>query len=70
MPYASNDQLPAAVRSHLPPAAQDIFRKTFNRAFERYGEITAFRIAWTAVKRRYGKVGDCWVRRWPGMLPG
>jgi cation transport regulator len=63
MPYASNDDLPASVRNHLPAEAQDIFRGAFNRAFERYDEVTAFRIAWAAVKRRYEKVDGLWVPR-------
>jgi len=64
MPYASNDDLPDSVRNHLPPEAQDIFRETFNRAFGRYDEAAAFRIAWAAVKRRYEKVDGVWVPRW------
>lgn len=68
MPYASNDDLPLSIRSHLPPHAQDIFRATFNNAWQRYGERhparreeIAHRIAWSAVKRRYLKVGATWV---------
>ena len=63
MPYADNTDLPPAVRDHLPPHAQDIFREAFNPAWERYGgdEERAFRIAWAAVKRQYHKQGDQWV---------
>ena len=64
MPYASNDDLPEAIRSHLPAHAQDIFRKTFNNAWRTYGESEPFRreeivhrVAWAAVKKRYRKVG-------------
>ncbi len=59
MPYASDDELPPAVRSHLPPHAQDIFHEAFNHAWEQHGgdEQTAFRIAWAAVKRRYRNSG-------------
>jgi cation transport regulator len=66
MPYASNGELPAAVRHVLPWDAQVIFRKAFNRAFERYrgDEVTAFRIAWTAVKQHYEKVEGHWLPRW------
>lgn len=64
MPYDRNDDLPASVRHHLPPEAQDIFREALNRAFERYGEVAAFRVAWSAVKRRYEKVDGAWVSRW------
>jgi cation transport regulator len=68
MPYASNDDLPPSVRHHLPPHAQDIFRATFNAAWQRYAaseprrvEEIAHRIAWAAVKRRFHKVGEVWV---------
>jgi cation transport regulator len=63
MPYASNQDLPDSVRSHLPPEAQNIFRSAFNRAFERHDEVVAFRIAWAAVKRRYEKVDGVWILR-------
>jgi cation transport regulator len=56
MPYATNSELPAGVRDHLPPDAQDIYRAAFNSALECYGcdhQGLAQRIAWTAVKRRY-----------------
>ncbi len=68
MPYASNFDLPVSVRSHLPDQAQDIFRAAFNNAFEsqqsdpRHEKI-AHRIAWSAVKRHYKKVGNSWVQR-------
>ncbi len=67
MPYASNEVLPPAIRAHLPPHAQDIFRAAFNHAWESYGareparrEEIAHRVAWAAVKRRYRKSGDRW----------
>ena len=68
MPYASNADLPASVRSHLPDHAQDIFRAAFNHAFESHHsdprqEEIAHRIAWSAVKRLYKKVGSSWVQR-------
>lgn len=68
MPYTSNDDLPPAVRNHLPEHAQDIFRATFNHAFESYAgdprqEEIAHRIAWVAVKRSYFKQGAYWVER-------
>jgi cation transport regulator len=65
MPYASNDDLPPSVRAHLPAHAQDIFRAAFNHALAEYkeGEDTAFRVAWSAVKRGYDKVGSEWVRK-------
>ena len=70
MPYASNQDLPQSVRSHLPSHAQDIFRSAFNHALQSYGskdpartEEIAHRVAWAAVKKHYEKIGDTWVPR-------
>ncbi len=66
MPYASNDDLPAPVRTHLPEHAQDIYREAFNHAFDRFArgnEGRAHAVAWAAVKRSYEKVGGAWVPR-------
>jgi cation transport regulator len=68
MPYRENADLPAAVRNHLPPHAQDIYREAFNHAFAAHAgdprqEEAAHRIAWAAVERRYRKQGDAWVER-------
>jgi cation transport regulator len=70
MPYVSNRDLPDSVRRHLPTGAQDIFRNAFNRAWQTYGsrepdrrEEIAHRVAWSAVKTRYHKVGDHWEAR-------
>ena len=68
MPYGSNADLPAPVRSHLPEHAQDIYRAAFNHAFESHRgdsrqEEIAHRIAWSAVKRLYKKAGSSWVQR-------
>jgi len=67
MPYERNQNLPPAIRSHLPAHAQDIFRAAFNSAWKTYGtrqpmrrEELAHRVAWAAVKRRYRKHGDDW----------
>jgi len=69
MPYATNADLPLAVRTNLPHHAQEIYRAAFNAAYERYGprrEQAAHRIAWAAVKRCYVHRGVAiWVRR-PG----
>jgi cation transport regulator len=66
MPYASNMDLPASVRDHLPAHAQDMFRAAFNAAYAEHEsdprqEEAAFRIAWAAVKKHYHKAGDVWV---------
>ena len=65
MPYATNEDLPASVRSHLPEHAQEIFREAFNNSWTEFGgdEVRSFRIAWSAVKRKYEKAGDQWVPR-------
>lgn len=64
MPYASNEDLPARVRGHLPEHAQDIYRAAFNRSWERWGEdASSHRTAWAAVKRSYVKSDGAWVRR-------
>jgi cation transport regulator len=68
MPYSQNLDLPPAIRSHLPPHAQDIYREAFNHAFAAHAgdprqEEAAHRIAWAAVKRRYIKEGSVWVPR-------
>jgi cation transport regulator len=68
MPYSSNDDLPASVRDHLPPHAQDIYRAAFNAAYDEYAadarqEEIAHRVAWAAVERSYVKFGDEWVKQ-------
>ena len=63
MPYSKNTQLPAPVRKHLPSRAQTIFRNAFNASFRKYGEISGFKIAWSAVKKEYRKKGDRWVKK-------
>jgi cation transport regulator len=66
MPYATNTELPASVRHHLPERVQDIFREVFNGAWSTYAgrqsrEQIAHRVAWAAVKKRYRKLGREWV---------
>ncbi|HVX37416.1 MAG TPA: ChaB family protein [Hyphomicrobium sp.] len=70
MPFRSVDDLPPALRSHLPLHAQEIYRAAFNNAWVRYGaapsserEEKAHRIAWAAVKRKYHKVSEGWIER-------
>ena len=68
MPYLINDDLPPAVRNHLPYHAQDIYREAFNHAWHEYAiaanrEEIAHRVAWAAVKRKYVKMGSEWVPR-------
>jgi len=70
VPYSSIDDLPASVRTHLPPHAQEIYVGAFNGAWDQYAsegaqerERSAHRVAWAAVKRRYVKLGDSWIAR-------
>jgi len=65
MPYSKNTQLPPGVRKHLPARAQTIFRETFNQALKRYPkEETAFRVAWTVIKKQYQKdKKGMWVKK-------
>jgi len=68
MPYQSIDDLPDAVRRHLPPAAQHIYVEVFNSAWEQYAdradrEAIAHRVAWSAVKKQYVKRGNQWVKK-------
>ena len=51
MPFARNAELPANVRSSLPPGAQTVWRGAFNSANETRSESSSIRIAWTAVRR-------------------
>lgn len=67
MPYTTNDDLPASVRSHLPEHAKDIFREAFNHAWQQHAEDPrreeiAFRVAWSAVKKQgYHKGNGEWA---------
>jgi cation transport regulator len=63
MPYQSNQDLPPSLRRALSGHAQDIFRAAFNNAWQQYGgdEAMAHRIAWSAVKRKYQKIGGAWL---------
>lgn len=68
MPYRTDANLPLSVSAHLPPHAQDIYREAFNHAYAAHAgearqEEAAHRIAWTAVKRAYVKVGKSWISR-------
>lgn len=64
MPYSSTGDLPPAVRK-LPAHAQRVFKDVFNASYKEHGEESAFKIAWSAVKRAgYGKNKDGkWVKR-------
>jgi cation transport regulator len=70
MPYSRIEDLPSAVRGHLPEHAQEIYLAAFNSAWSQYAkreparqEEIAHRVAWAAVKRRYRKFGTRWAPR-------
>ena len=74
MPYDTLQALPDAVKNALPKHAQEIYRNTFNSAWQNYAdpeqrqgdasrEEVAHKVAWSAVKRQYRKQGDSWVKK-------
>ena len=65
MPYDSKKDLPEAVKDSLPSHAQEIFKEAFNSASKEYDEEeTAFKVAWSAVKKKYEKNDDGdWVEK-------
>lgn len=69
MPYKTNSELPDSVRNALPAAAQTIFRKVYNNAWDEYEdpnkrrgsesrEEVSDKVAWNAVKRQFEKDED------------
>lgn len=73
MPYKSRGDLPESVQNVLPGHAQEIYRKAFDSAWDQYKdpkerrgdadrEETAHKVAWAAVKNKYHKEGDRWVK--------
>lgn len=64
MPYEHVSELPDSVKDHLPHHAQEIFLEAFNSASKEYKEEeTAFKVAWSAVKKKYKKDDDQWVEK-------
>lgn len=66
MPYRTRQDLPPKLQEILPEHAQEIFVKSFNAAWQEHiknanhaGDVSreevAFRIAWSAVKKKYSK---------------
>ena len=71
MPYKSKEDLPDSVKHVLPEHAQDIYKASFNNAWDQYAktstrktkesrEEVSHKVAWAAVKKKYHKVGDKW----------
>ncbi len=64
MPYRNIKNLPESVRKNLPKHAQEIYREAFNNADRQYkNEVTAHKVAWSAVKKEYVKKDDKWVKK-------
>ena len=57
MPYSKIEDLPDPIKFHLPKKAQQIYKSTFNSAYEKYDEVTAHKVAWSAVKKKFKKDG-------------
>ena len=68
MPYKSIEELPSSIRK-LPILAQKLFMKTFNIAYEKYGDKRAFKIAWTVVKKKFKKVKNKWIAKTKDFVP-
>lgn len=70
MPYKTTHDLPDSVRNALPAHAQAIFKEAYNNADDEYKdssdrrspgesrEEVAFKVAWSAVRRKYEKGDD------------
>ena len=65
IPYKSNADLPKPVRDALDDDAQTTWRKAHDAALETYDgdEQKAAAVAWSAVKRKWKKDGDRWVKK-------
>lgn len=64
MLYASLSGLPSGVKGALRKHGQQIYRAAFNAAHKEYGgdESKAHATAWAAVKTKYAKKGERWVK--------
>ena len=74
MPYDQLSDLPDSVKNSLPKHAQEIYQEAYNSAWDEYKdpsdrrgnssrEETAHRVAWSAVKKKYRKKDDKWVKK-------
>lgn len=69
MPYRSINELPESVKGVLPKHAQEIYKEAFDSAYDQYDtpeerqggedrEVTAHKVAWSAVKKAGYSKGD------------
>ena len=74
MPYDKIGELPDRVKENLPKDAQKIFKEAYNHAWSQYSdpdkrrgdasqEEASSRVAWSAVKKKYEKKNDRWIKR-------
>jgi cation transport regulator len=74
MPYDKISELPDRVKNNLPKEAQKIFKEAYNNAWDQYSdpekrrgnasqEEAANRVAWSAVKNKYKKKNDKWIKK-------
>lgn len=74
MPYDKLSELPDSVKNSLPKHGKEIYKEAYNNAWDEYldpddrkgdasREETAHKVAWSAVKKKYKKRGDQWVRK-------
>lgn len=74
MPYKTISDLPNSVKRSLPEHALEIYKEAYNKAWDEYSdpddrrgdasrEEVAHKVAWSAVKKRYKKKNDKWVKR-------
>lgn len=66
MPYDSVKDLPKSVKK-LPVSAQKLFVKVFNKTYKNKSEEVAFKIAWSAVKKKFKKKNGSWVAKGEGF---
>lgn len=63
-PYDNIQQLPNAVKDHLPKTAQRMFMRIVNKALkDGKSESEAFRLAWGIIKKHFVKKNNKWVKR-------
>jgi cation transport regulator len=74
MPYENLQDLPDSVKDNLPKHAQDIYKEAYNSAWDEYKnkedrrgndsrEEVSHKVAWNAVKSKYDKKDDKWVKK-------
>lgn len=74
MPYKNLSDLPDSVRDNVPKHAQEIYKEAYNSAWKEYAdpedrrddssrEETSHKVAWAAVKQKYEKQNEKWVRK-------